>query len=162
MRVIQGIILHDVIGRPKIVLDQLREGFATLGFGEKMAQFPKLFQKLFVPSETTLTGQDIINVIDFPASMNEPKTITHNYLKEFLLQSSLGTLQQFLAFATGATCLPEFGLGRIDIKFDDVPSIFGSTRLLNVTFAQTFPDATTFSSSLHAVINHNGKSFNCI
>ncbi|KAK3742388.1 hypothetical protein QZH41_012021 [Actinostola sp. cb2023] len=47
MRVIQSLIVHDVIGRPKIVLDQLVEGLKTLGFQAKMKEYPELFQELF-------------------------------------------------------------------------------------------------------------------
>lgn len=61
MSVIQSIIIHDVIGRPKMVLDQLRDGLGTLGFGEQMKKFPELFQKLFVPTDTELTGADVLN-----------------------------------------------------------------------------------------------------
>ena len=43
MRVIQGIIIHDVISWPKIVLDQLGEGLAVLGFHAKMAEYPEMF-----------------------------------------------------------------------------------------------------------------------
>ena len=50
MRVIQGIIIYDVISRPKIALDQLREGLAVFGFHAKMTKYPDMFEKLFVPS----------------------------------------------------------------------------------------------------------------
>lgn len=43
-RVIQGIIIHDVIGRSKIILDQLGEGLAVLGFHAKMAEYPEMFE----------------------------------------------------------------------------------------------------------------------
>ena len=50
MRVIQGLIVHDVIGRPKIILDQLAEGLNTLGFRTAMKEYPELLEALFVPS----------------------------------------------------------------------------------------------------------------
>jgi len=50
--VLQGIIVHDVLGQPKIVLDQVREGLAVLTFGRKMNKYPELFPKLFVPQDT--------------------------------------------------------------------------------------------------------------
>ena len=72
MRVIQSLIIHDVIGRPKIVLDQLREGLQTLGFGTEMKQHPDLFQELFVCDDKKLSGNNVIEILDFPLSM------THN------------------------------------------------------------------------------------
>ena len=47
MRVIQGIIIHDVISQPKIFLDQLQDGLAVLGFRAKMTEYPDMFEKLF-------------------------------------------------------------------------------------------------------------------
>lgn len=49
MIVLQGVIVHDVLGCPKIVLAQIREGMQILSFGAKMKQYPELFQELFVP-----------------------------------------------------------------------------------------------------------------
>ena len=48
MMVIQSFIIHDSIGKPNIVLDQLHEGLSTLDFQEKMKKFPTLFEELFV------------------------------------------------------------------------------------------------------------------
>lgn len=43
MRVILFIIIYDVIGRLKIVFDELRDGFVILGFGIKMKKFLDFF-----------------------------------------------------------------------------------------------------------------------
>lgn len=48
MRVTQAVMIHDIIGKPKSVLDQLREGFATLGFGAAMLKHPDMFEELFL------------------------------------------------------------------------------------------------------------------
>lgn len=48
MRVIQNLIVHDAIAKPKMVLAQLREGLKTLGFGKRMELYPDIFRELFV------------------------------------------------------------------------------------------------------------------
>ena len=63
MRVIQGIVVH---GRPKIVLDQLRQGLNTLGFGDKMVQHPDLFEELFMKNHKEIQAQDVLDVFEFP------------------------------------------------------------------------------------------------
>ena len=64
MRVIQGMIIHDVISRPKIVLDQLGEGLAVLGFRAKMREYPEMFEKLFVPSnKSRLTPTQLVDML---------------------------------------------------------------------------------------------------
>lgn len=90
MRVIQGIIIHDVISWPKIVLDQLREGLNVLGFGAKMAEYPELFEKLFVPnSESTLSATRVVDLLQFPANMSEADT---NYLERVLFLSIISRI----------------------------------------------------------------------
>lgn len=162
MRIIQSVIIHDAIGRPKILLDQIREGLGILGFGAAMKKFPNIFQELFVHGDVRLNGIDIVNLLHYPASMSAEETATQTYLKEFLVVADEGTLENFLIFTTGAPCLPNFGTGIIGVKFDNISAIFASTCLQNVTFPNSFPDETTFSSSLSSVINTDSKSFNCI
>ena len=53
MKLVQGLIVHDAISKCKIVLDQLREGLQTLGFGARLSVLPDLFKELF------LAGDDI-------------------------------------------------------------------------------------------------------
>ena len=162
MSVIQSIIIHDVIGRPKIVLDQLRDGLGALGFGARMKDFPDLFQKLFVPGETELKSVDVINVLNFPASLSEEEETTKNHLLGFLQKAEAKILQDFLVFTTGAPCLPNFGLGKIDVKFDSDPSIFASTCLQSLTLPKSFPDEATFALTMKATISSASISFNCV
>ena len=58
-------------------------------------------------------------------------------VNEFIASATPEALKEFLTFATGAPCLPEFGLGIIKIEFHDVTSIFSSTCLKKITFPQT-------------------------
>lgn len=162
MKVIQSIIIHDAIGRPKIVLDQLREGLAILGFGAEMQKSPDIFQPLFVLHDhDPFKGSDVIRILKFP-TMNDEETTIKSYLLEFLTKAGNSDLKNFLIFATGAPVLPEFGLGHIGIKFDSIESIFASTCLKEITFPKSFPDEETFFSSIIAVINTEARSFNCV
>lgn len=79
--------MHDVIGRPKIVLHKPREGLATLDFGVRRKENPQLCEKLFVPISTDLSGMDLVNVLDFPVSMSQNKMETRSFLRIFLLNS---------------------------------------------------------------------------
>ena len=163
MAMVQSIIIHDVIGRLKIILGQLRDGLGTLGFGAQMSEFPELFESLFVATNTNLGSDAIINALDFPASVTAEEEATKNYLIQFLRKAeSIKTLKEFLVFTTGAPCLPDFGLGRIGVKFEPVPTIFASTCLRNVTLPPSFPDEGTFSLALEAVMSTSSKSCNCI
>ena len=133
-----------------------------LSFGKRMNQYPELFQKLFVLQHNEFTAGNVIRVLEFPKAVNTDEASIENYLVEFLQTASLETLKHFLVFATGAPCLPNFGLGKIEIKYDNVTSIFASTCLKSLTFPQTFPDKVTFSCCMESVLTSTITSFNCV
>ncbi|XP_046856087.1 uncharacterized protein LOC124449186 [Xenia sp. Carnegie-2017] len=71
-KIIQLLIIHDVIGRRKIALDQIAEGLNALGFRDKMKEFPDKFQELFVPcSEREMSPSAVVDVFEFPDVLNE-------------------------------------------------------------------------------------------
>ena len=111
MRVIQGIIIHDVIGRPKIILDQLSEGLNTLGFRGAMKEYPELLEPLFIPSKEELNADSVIDVLQFPKDMDDNESVVAGYIHMFIQNAEVDTLEKFLFFATGAKVLPDFGLG---------------------------------------------------
>lgn len=163
MRVIQGIIIHDVIGRPKIILDQLAEGLSTLGFRSAMKDYPELLEPLFVPSCEKLNADSVIDVLQFPTKMNDNECTIASYIRTFIENADIDTLEKFLFFATGAKVLPNLGLGRIQVKFSSEPSIFPSTCLFHITFPNQFENQERLRESLQAVINAaTGRSFNCV
>lgn len=104
----------------------------------------------------------VIKVLEFLQTVTADETSIQGYLIEFLQTASKETLTQFLVFTTGTPRLPNFGLGNIEVKFDNVTSIFASTCLMAITFPQAFPNQETFSSSIEAVLTSKTKSFNCV
>lgn len=88
-----------------------------------------MFEKLFVPSsDTMLSATQLVDVLQFPTEMNEDDKTVANYLKQYLHKSDIhNMLENFVIFATGSTCLPNFGLSKIKVKFDNVSSIFALT-----------------------------------
>lgn len=109
-----------------------------------------------------MRSADVINVLNFPASLSEEEATIKNHLLEFLQKAEAKILQDFLVFTTGAPCLLNFGLGKIDVKFDSDPSIFASTCLQNLTLPNSFPDEATFALSMKATISSASTSFNCV
>lgn len=162
MRVIQSLIVHDAISKPKILLDQLREGLQTLGFGVRMHLYPDLFKELFVAGEEELHGRDVKKLLVFPLELSDAESNIMEYMGEYLLAATPKELKAFLIFATGAPCHPHFGLGKINIKFDDVESILSSTCTQNVNLPRNFPDKETFMAAIRAVCDNAGKAFTSI
>ena len=157
MDIIQSIIVHDAISKPKILLDQLREGLSALGFLKKMEEYKPLFKPLFVKDDGNVSGKEVVNILNFPSSMEGNET--HNFLKAILHNASQEMICKFLTFTTGAPCLPDFGLGKIDVKFDHVASIYASACTNSITLPRGFTDEVTFSALMEAVLITPTKSF---
>ncbi|XP_068760002.1 G2/M phase-specific E3 ubiquitin-protein ligase-like [Montipora capricornis] len=159
MRVIRNLIVHDAIAKPKMVLDQLREGLKTLGFGKRMELYPDIFRELFVAGDKEVTAEGIKGQLQFPSNLSPKEEIVKEYMLQFLSDAGIDELKAFLAFAVSSPCLPQFGLGIITVELDDTESIFSSTCSVRVTLPRSFPDQVTFSSSLKAVFESSGKAF---
>ena len=41
-----------------------------------MREFPDVFQTLLIPAESELSSADVINVLEFPASLSKEETTT--------------------------------------------------------------------------------------
>ena len=54
-----------------MVLDQLREGLKTLGFGRRMELYPDIFKELFVEGDKEVTADDIKSQLQFPSDLNQ-------------------------------------------------------------------------------------------
>ena len=159
MKIIQLLIIHDVIGRRKIVLDQIAEGLSTLGFRDKMKVFPEKFESLFVPStESEMSPSPVVDVLEFPEVLNEDESQIANNLQRFLLNADPSHLEKFLIFTTGSTRLPNYGLGKIKVKFNDT-AFFASTCLFSITLPNQLTDQHCFTASLNAVLESSRKSF---
>ena len=93
MRIIQLLIIHDVIGRRKIVLDQIGEGLNTLGFTNKMKEHPEKFQPLFVlSSESEVKASTVVDILLFPEVMSVEESEVANNLQQFLLSTDTSHL----------------------------------------------------------------------
>ena len=69
MAIIQSIIIHDGISKPKILLDQFREGLIVLDFKGQMTRHPDVFKPLFVPDNDSIHAEDVVRCLTFPALM---------------------------------------------------------------------------------------------
>lgn len=163
MKVIQSLIVHDAIGKRKIVLDQLREGLQTLGFGARLSVLPDLFKELFVAGEAEeIAANKVKECLTFPAELSDEECTIKVCLEEYIMTATQESLKDLLIFTTGAPCLPHFGLGRITVEFTDDSSIFSSICLNKITLPRKFPGNDTFLAAIHAVCNNAGRAFTSI
>ena len=161
MKIIQNLIIHDAIGKRKVVLDQLREGLQTLGFGARLSVYPDLFEELFVAGDN-ITCSKVKKCLVFPVQLTDEESRGKGYFEDYLTTASSEKMKDLLIFATGAPCVPDFGLGKIRIEFTDDSSISSSTCLKKITFPREFPGIETFMASINAVCDNAGRAFTSI
>lgn len=152
MAIIQSIIIHDGISKPKILFDQFCEGLLVLGFKEQMTRH-SVFKPLFVPDKESIHAEDVVRCLTFPASMEEGEANTSDYLQEFLQNASFETLSNFITFTTGVPFLPNHGLGEIKVKFDSVDSIFASACVNTITLPTGFSGSDAFTLAMNSVLD---------
>ena len=150
--------MHDVIGRRKIVLDQLANGLEVLGFRDAMKNNKELFSELFVVSES-VNSEKVIECLSFGGEMKESDLVVKGYLLKFLKNCS--SVKQFLEFSTGSPMLPCFGLGKIHVTIEATDSIFSSVCTKTISLPNSFNEQKEFDSALLAVMRSE-KHFNCI
>ena len=64
--IVKSILVHFVLSKKKVLLDQLREGLRTLGVLEEAIKHPLLFEKLFVRTESDLVPGEVKAILKFP------------------------------------------------------------------------------------------------
>lgn len=161
MQVIQDFIIHDAVGKRKMVLDQFKEGLESLNFLKRMAIHPELFKKLFVPGDG-IGAEDLIKVLDFPNNLTNDESNIADFLKDFVRSTSEEKRKDLVVFATGAPTLPDFGLSKIMIDFSDDMSIFSSTCSKKITFPRFFPNKETFFAAIDAASSNGGRAFTSV
>lgn len=78
-------MIYDIIGKFKIVFDQLWEGFVVFGFGVVMLKYLDIFEDLFVCDYNILDGGLIINFFQFFIIMISDEISIYYYFIEYLL-----------------------------------------------------------------------------
>ena len=56
-KIIQSVLMYEVISKRKVALDQLRSGLKILGVLEHMQRYPHLFDSLFTFKHKELTAE---------------------------------------------------------------------------------------------------------
>lgn len=164
--IVQSILVHFVLSKKKVLLDQLREGLKTLGVLEEAIKHPLLFEKLFVKTESDLVPGEVKAILKFPEPMGVTEVETREMLLQFIDDCSIDRLDDFLRFTTGAATLPMTGsfLNKITVTFDAVDDcIFSSTCLLTLQLPPKFESFVLFKAFMEAAIsNVTGPAFNVV
>ena len=79
--VVHSIMLHFIINKNKVCLDQFREGLNILGFLEAAKAFPLNYEKYFVQHDDELTPEKVKSILPLPGVDSTPAMLM-KYLDE--------------------------------------------------------------------------------
>ena len=94
--IVQSILMHFVLSKKKVLLDQLREGLRTLGVLEEAIKYPLLFEKLFVRTESDLHPEEVKAILKFPEQMGGSEVATREMLLRFIDDCSINSKKRNL------------------------------------------------------------------
>lgn len=158
----ESLMLHTVLSKKKVVLDQLRKGLQILNVLDEIMKRPRLFENLFLsnPNVCEVTPEKVISSLNFTVTES---CATRDHILQYINECSKQDLQHFLRFITGSCLLPQ-GPCRIDVLFsdDDEGCIFASTYLLQLHVPRHFESYEGFKAAMKAVSDPSGQAFNSI
>lgn len=82
--IIENIMLHTVLSKRKVVLDQLRKGLETLDLLKEATKRPLLFESLFIATPDSITSERVKACLSFPNNLSEGQLHTKNHLLHYL------------------------------------------------------------------------------
>lgn len=137
-------MVHFVLGKRKISLDQIRRGLEILDVLPQIQTHSEFYAKLFT-ARFTYSNNDVFSLLQF--SGIEDSVYIRNF-KNYILQASFQTLQNFLKFVTGSHFLPH---KEIVVTFHEKNGFFGGTCSFKIE-CPSIENFQDFSSALNAVI----------
>ena len=81
---VESLMLHTILSKRKVLLDQLRKGLETLGVLEEAAKRPLMFESFFVSSDENLTSDKVKGSLTFPGDMDDDQVQTMAYFLQFV------------------------------------------------------------------------------
>ena len=84
---LESLMLHTVLSKKKVVLDQLRKGLQILNVLDEITKRPRLFENLFLssPNVCDVTAERVISSLNF--SINQ-SCATRDHLLQYINECS--------------------------------------------------------------------------
>ena len=113
-------MVHYVLGKRKLSLDQMRKGLELLNVLSQIKEHPSLYAKIFT-AQDEYTNDEVISLLQFD---NSDDAICIGNFKEYIKRATFDTLQKFISYVSGSTFLPR---KKIVVSFSTRSGFFGGT-----------------------------------
>ena len=126
-KIIQSVVMYEVISKRKMALDQLRKGLNTLGVLDEMSKHPHLFESVFTFKPVELTPAIVKECLKYPDELSDQAQETKMMMNRFVDQSSSARLMQLMQYCTGSKMMPSVQNFVINVPFHSEDYISSST-----------------------------------
>jgi len=161
-KIIQSVVMYEVISKRKMALDQLRKGLTTLGVLDEMSKHPYLFENVFTFRPVELTPTTVKDCLKYPDELSEQAQDTKMMMIRFVDQSSSARLMQSMQYCTGSKTMPSDQNFEINVNFHSESYISSSTCTFTLLLPDHFPSYGLFELSLDSAFSSSGKSFTSV
>ena len=161
-KIIQSIVMYEVISKRKMALDQLRKGLTTLGVLDEMSKHPHLFENVFTFKPVELTPTTVKDCLKYPDELSKQAQDTKMMMTRFVDQLSSARLMQFMQYCTGSKTMPSVQNFVINVNFHSESYISSSTCTFTLLLPDHFPSYGLFELSLDSAFSSSGKSFTSV
>ena len=153
MSIVQAVLIHIVLTKRKVVLDQFREGLKLLRVLDQITAHPKLYEKLFV-AVNECDATDVLYKISFvnPDANNHLMT----YFERYIRGKGSEDLRKFTIFCCGGYVLP-IKPNKVGFYFRE--SFFVSTCFFKLDCPNAFTSFEEFENAFDTGIH---TSFNVV
>ena len=126
-KIIQSVVMYEVISKRKMALDQLRKGLNTLGVLDETSKHPHLFESVFTFKPVELTPAIVKECLKYPDESSDQAQETKMMMNRFFDQSSSARLMQLMQYCTGSKMMPSVQNFAINVHFHSEDYISSST-----------------------------------
>lgn len=161
-KVIQSVLMYEVISKRKVALDQLQSGLKILGILDEMQRYPQLFQSVFTFKNQELTSEIVNHCFKYPEVLSEQEQNVKSMITRFIDQSPSERLMQFMQYCTGSKSIPSVRSFQIKVEFHSEGYIHCSTCTFSLMIPNCFTSYGLFEVALNSAICSLGKSFTTV
>lgn len=161
-KIIQSIVMYEVISKRKMALDQLRKGLITLGVLDEMSKHPHLFESVFTFKPVELTPAIVRECLKYPDELSDQAQEIKMMMNRFVDQSSSARLMQLMQYCTGSKMMPSVQNFAINVNFHCEDYISSSTCTFTLLIPDHFHSYGLFELSLNSAFSSSGKSFTLV
>lgn len=161
-KIVQSVVMYEVISKRKMALDQLRKGLTTLGVLDEMSKHPRLFESVFTFKPVELTPATVKECLKYPDELSNQEQDVKMMMTTYVDQSPSARLMHLMQYCTGSKMMPSVQNFAINVNFHSESYISSSTCTFSLLIPNCFTTYELFELSLDSAFSSSGKSFTSV